>query len=91
MIRYRIAVYSASNLPACDALSMPDPVGAITPTALRRGISEQPNEPVLQSLGKNLITCCTDDLLSVSSPELRQAFTVQVAGTPKRYLTRRGS
>jgi hypothetical protein len=70
---------------------MPDPIGAITPTALRRGISERPNEPVPQSLGKNLITCCTDGLLSTSSPELRQDFTVQVAGTLKRYLTRRGS
>jgi len=29
------------------------------------------------------MTRCTGGLLSISSPQLRQDFTVQVAGTPK--------
>jgi hypothetical protein len=33
-------------------IAMPDSIGSTTPTAPRRRISERPNEPVLQSLGK---------------------------------------
>jgi hypothetical protein len=53
------------GLPKCQKnsaalIAMPDSIGSTIPTAQVRTISQRPNEPVLDSLGKNLITLSAD-------------------------------